>query len=579
MIEQTPVLNIENGKSKPGSAIIELEGRQSLPKTATTFSEAMLKAGKPVEEAPSEKKLPFSEIQVDVATAQPGEKVVDSNSEKLLQVDADTQIDLEAVLEQINNHSGAKGKSKAGEVAQTVLNAESKVEETFNPLPESEVLPDTITQEQDSQLSPVPEEAEAEAPAHEEAEVDHVISVESDLIDDAQGMVVNTQADNIASVDEANNKVVNPLNAENMAHTQMESSLAEDVSDQIEINETIEGKETSLNSSMLDSQKMSLDTNSPETSGHVSQSGMIHGQSSQSSSENKAAESTGYNPMKMADKTDEKAQDARVLVADEKPRGATNKDSNIPPVNELKHSKSDSTSQVGNAANSSGQSGANHGQSSQQNSQNQQFSQQQQQMLNQLQKQQISQQHQEIVKSFNDALSVEEQKTEKTEKILGNLGVSFDSRNQLPAGLQAITQGVRTPQWSQALGHRVTYMANNKIQEAKISLNPEKLGPIQVKLSIDKDQHVHVSMAAQHGTTREAIENAMPRLREMLEAAGISFGSLDVKDERAFSENQNENHQKQQGTAGTGAAELNSDVEEEHVMVHSSSNNLVDYYA
>jgi flagellar hook-length control protein FliK len=224
--------------------------------------------------------------------------------------------------------------------------------------------------------------------------------------------------------------------------------------------------------------------------------------------------------------------------------------------------------------------------SSQSNQQGQQsFSgqqqQAQQQFMNQVQKQ-VVQTQQEAVKNANEASVAEAEKAEKAEKVLGNLGLGMNAKKTAGQSF-SIGHPVRSPQWGQALGQKVTYMANNKIQEAKITLNPEKLGPIQVKLSLDKDQHAHVSMVTQHGTTRDAIENAMPRLKEMLEAAGIGFGSFDVRDENGSSEQSlaNQNGQSGSGQSSGGLLAGGEEVEADgNGMVQTvSSDNLVDFYA
>lgn len=215
----------------------------------------------------------------------------------------------------------------------------------------------------------------------------------------------------------------------------------------------------------------------------------------------------------------------------------------------------------------------NSGQSQQQMQQAQAFA--------QLQKQDVVRAQQEGVRAFNEAIATEDAKAEKSEKLLGSLGVSFDGRNQLPPGMQTMSQPMRSPQWGQALGQRITYMANNKVQEAKITLNPEKLGSIQIKLNIDKDNQLHVSMTAQQGTTREAIENAMPRLREILDAAGIGLGSLDVRDERAFAQDQNQDASKGgdgQTVNGNAMDSGEEDLAESEPM-EITTDNLVDYYA
>lgn len=153
-----------------------------------------------------------------------------------------------------------------------------------------------------------------------------------------------------------------------------------------------------------------------------------------------------------------------------------------------------------------------------------------------------------------------------------------ERRSALPLGLQSINVPVKSPQWGQALAHRVSFMANNQIQQAQITLNPEKLGPIQIRLQIDREQQVQVSMLATQGTTREALETAMPRLKEMLEQSGMNLVSVDISDERQFSEQQNEQaDNKMVGAAGTSSSEIVA--EESETVQTRVSDNIVDFYA
>ncbi|MEA1989488.1 MAG: flagellar hook-length control protein FliK, partial [Pseudomonadota bacterium] len=126
----------------------------------------------------------------------------------------------------------------------------------------------------------------------------------------------------------------------------------------------------------------------------------------------------------------------------------------------------------------------------------QQFSGQQQMMQFQAQKSQAIEQQMNV--KATDELMV---KAESKESLLNGEFSTSDRRMQLPVGLQSIPLPVKSPQWGQALGQRVVFMANNQLQQAQITLNPEKLGPVQVKLHMDKEQQVHVTMTAQHGTT------------------------------------------------------------------------------
>ena len=83
------------------------------------------------------------------------------------------------------------------------------------------------------------------------------------------------------------------------------------------------------------------------------------------------------------------------------------------------------------------------------------------------------------------------------------------------------------PRWSQQLGERVVWLARGEIQNAQININPAQLGPIQINISLNGDQ-MSAHFVAAHQEVRQALEDAMPRLRDMLSGAGINLGQANV---------------------------------------------------
>lgn len=92
-----------------------------------------------------------------------------------------------------------------------------------------------------------------------------------------------------------------------------------------------------------------------------------------------------------------------------------------------------------------------------------------------------------------------------------------------------IGTSVRDRGWGEQVGERVVMMAANHLKQAEIRLTPAELGPLRVQVSVD-DGNAHVTFHAQHVVTREALEQALPRLREMLAENGLSLGQADVSD-------------------------------------------------
>lgn len=96
---------------------------------------------------------------------------------------------------------------------------------------------------------------------------------------------------------------------------------------------------------------------------------------------------------------------------------------------------------------------------------------------------------------------------------------------------QAVTLNVPTPihetRWAQDFGEKIVWMTKSEQQTAQISINPPQLGPMQISINLHGDQASAI-FASPHAEVRQAIEDAMPRLREMLSAAGISLGDANV---------------------------------------------------
>src|SRR5690606_11404509 len=65
--------------------------------------------------------------------------------------------------------------------------------------------------------------------------------------------------------------------------------------------------------------------------------------------------------------------------------------------------------------------------------------------------------------------------------------------------------------------------------------DPPDLGPVEVRLSLERDtKELVVHFVASHAATREALEQALPRLREMMLESGFSLNDASVADEGVF---------------------------------------------
>lgn len=84
--------------------------------------------------------------------------------------------------------------------------------------------------------------------------------------------------------------------------------------------------------------------------------------------------------------------------------------------------------------------------------------------------------------------------------------------------------------WERTLGQQLNWMLNNQVQEAEIRVDPPHLGPLELRVSLHQNQTT-VTFFSHEAVVREALEQALPRLRELLDAQGISLGQAQVSDQ------------------------------------------------
>lgn len=109
--------------------------------------------------------------------------------------------------------------------------------------------------------------------------------------------------------------------------------------------------------------------------------------------------------------------------------------------------------------------------------------------------------------------------------------------------------------WDQQLGQKIIFMAAGGEQSATMELNPPDLGPLQVVLSVNKDQAT-AAFSSAAPEVRQALENALPKLKEMMSDAGIQLGSATVSssmsDQSSSSFSQQASSAPNGGSGGSG---------------------------
>lgn len=102
---------------------------------------------------------------------------------------------------------------------------------------------------------------------------------------------------------------------------------------------------------------------------------------------------------------------------------------------------------------------------------------------------------------------------------------------QAPKTELAVATPITHPGWAEDVGHQITWLAEQGTSKAELVLTPPHLGRIEIKLEIGTDLSTAQFVSASP-QVREALEQAMPRLREMLAQGGISLGEANVSSDQ-----------------------------------------------
>ncbi len=97
-------------------------------------------------------------------------------------------------------------------------------------------------------------------------------------------------------------------------------------------------------------------------------------------------------------------------------------------------------------------------------------------------------------------------------------------------GLSRIDTPVGARGWDAEVGQKVVWMVNRMESRAELSLTPPQLGKVDVSITVSGEQ-TSATFVAASPAAREALEQALPRLREILAEAGISLGQASVNAE------------------------------------------------
>lgn len=128
----------------------------------------------------------------------------------------------------------------------------------------------------------------------------------------------------------------------------------------------------------------------------------------------------------------------------------------------------------------------------------------------------------------------------------------FEAARQAQQAIDILGTGA-----SERLRERVSVMFNSRTQAAEMRLDPPDLGRLSIRLNMNQEQ-ASVSFQVTTPQAREALEQNMPRLRELLAEQGIALADANISEEK-----QSNSEQSLAGQAQSGQTDSNGLVESE----------------
>ncbi len=140
-----------------------------------------------------------------------------------------------------------------------------------------------------------------------------------------------------------------------------------------------------------------------------------------------------------------------------------------------------------------------------------------------------------------------------------------------------MSSALGTSGWGGEFLGRVTMLVKGGIQEAKIQLSPPEMGRLEIKVSTEGDS-AKIMFSVDNIAAKDAIEQAIPRLRELLEQGGLQLAHSEVADHSQSHQDQGDVNEAALGSDLAMDAEGDGEEDNSWQLGISLSNSTVDYY-
>ncbi|MFT5294166.1 MAG: flagellar hook-length control protein FliK [Colwellia sp.] len=184
----------------------------------------------------------------------------------------------------------------------------------------------------------------------------------------------------------------------------------------------------------------------------------------------------------------------------------------------------------------------------------------------------------QVNEATKSAASAEEMITKLTSDQVQSTTQSVSNAKQVTS-LQNEALSVYRKDFTNELKDKVMVMMNQKLQQIEIRLDPQELGNVNVKINLQNELAV-VSFTVQNQQAKEAFDQNLGRLKEMLAESGVDVGDANVEQESKQNDNETLGDARQQDGEGDVTENELSDLSGTQTLnLVKGSSTGVDYYA
>ncbi|MFT6919667.1 MAG: flagellar hook-length control protein FliK [Cognaticolwellia sp.] len=181
-------------------------------------------------------------------------------------------------------------------------------------------------------------------------------------------------------------------------------------------------------------------------------------------------------------------------------------------------------------------------------------------------------------KPITSAVELAAQQEQSFESTVNQLTTNTVSTQKSFATMQTETIAIYRKDFADAVKDKVMVMINQKIQQVEIQLDPPEMGNIHVRVNLQNEQAA-VQFVVQNQQAREALEQNMGKLRDMLAQNGVDVGEANIEQREAKEQNGHGFDGQSNSGQNAQSAEANfSENDNAMVNVLKASSTGIDYY-